>query len=188
MKALTSYIKDTTQIINELKEFKINCNALSVTVDVKSLYTCIPHSDGVEACIEALCSPTESYPQCPNLAVLSCLLEIVLKNNIFEFDGKFYKQLQGTAMGTKLAPAYANLFMGKLVNTILSHASLKPSFYKHYIDDILILWLHSENDLKEFLLWLNSSHPSIKKNSHENIAGIKSLYLMSIYTQDPSSQ
>ena len=162
MKALPSYIKDTTQIINELKELKVQCNTLLVTVDVKSLYTCIPHSDGVEACTEALRSSTESYPQRPNLAILSCLLEIVLKNNIFEFDGKFYKQLQGTAMGTKLAPAYANLFMGKLENTILSHAPLKPSFYKRYIDDILILWPHSENDLKEFLLRLNSSHPSIK--------------------------
>ena len=66
-----------------------------------SLYTCIPHSDGVEACIEALVSSTENHPQWPNTAILSCLLEIVLKNNIFEFDGKFYKQLQGTAMGTQ---------------------------------------------------------------------------------------
>jgi len=39
-------------------------------------------------------------------------------------------------MGTKLVPAYANIFMGKLEHTILSHASLKPSFYKRYIDNI----------------------------------------------------
>ena len=62
------------------------------------------------------------------------------KNNIaiFEFDGKFYKQLQGTTMGNKLSPTYTNLFISKLENTILSHAPLKPSFYKHYsyIDDI----------------------------------------------------
>ena len=162
MKALPSYIKDTTQLINELKELTVEPNTLLVTVDVKSLYTCMPHSDGVEACIEALCSSTENHPQRPNTAILSCLLEVVLKNNIFEFDGKFYKQLQGTAMGTKLAPAYANLFMGKLENAILSHAPLKPSFYRRYIDDILILWPHSENDLKEFLLRLNSVHPTIK--------------------------
>ena len=68
-----------------------------------------------------------------------CLLEIVLKNNTFEFDNKFYKQIQGTAMGTKLAPAYANIFMGRLEHRILSHASLKPTFYKHFIDDILML-------------------------------------------------
>ena len=37
-------------------------------------------------------------------------------------------------MGTKLAPAYANIFMGKLEQTILSHAPYKPLFYKRYID------------------------------------------------------
>ena len=45
-------------------------------------------------------------------------------------------------MDTKLAPAYANIFMGKLEQTILEFAALKPSYYKHYIDDILILWPH----------------------------------------------
>ena len=33
---------------------------------------------------------------------------------LIEFDGRFYLQKQGTAMGTKMAPSYANLFMGKL--------------------------------------------------------------------------
>ena len=67
----------------------------------------------------------------------------MLKNNFFVFDGKFYKQLQGTAMGTKLAPAYANIFMAKLEHNILSHAPLKPSFYKRYIDDIPTYHVHN---------------------------------------------
>ena len=78
MKALPSYIKDTTQLINELKELTVKPNNLLVTVDVKSLYTCIPHSDGVEACIEALRSSAVNHPQCPNTAILSCLLQILL--------------------------------------------------------------------------------------------------------------
>ena len=47
-------------------------------------------------------------------------------------------------MGTKLAPAYANIFMGRLEHSILSHASFKPTFYRRFIDDILIPWPHSE--------------------------------------------
>ena len=65
-------------------------------------------------------------------------------------------------MGTKLAPAYANIFMGVLEHTILSQAPLKPSYYKRYIDDIFILWPHSEADLKLFLLHMNTFHTSIK--------------------------
>jgi hypothetical protein len=46
-------------------------------------------------------------------------LEIVLKNNIFNFDGKTYKQISGTAMGTKMAPSYATLTLGYLEECIL---------------------------------------------------------------------
>ena len=162
MKALPSYIKDTTQLINELRELSVEPDTFLVTIDVKSLYTCIPHSEGIQACTETLLKSKENNPSQPNTTVLACLLEIVLKNNLFEFDGTHYKQLQGTAMGTKLAPAYANLFMGKLEHNILSHSSLKPSFYRRYIDDILILWPHSEADLKTFLSSLNDFHPTIK--------------------------
>ena len=42
---------------------------------------------------------------------LAELAEIVLKNNIFEFDEKTFKQKRGTVIGTKFAPPYAILFM-----------------------------------------------------------------------------
>ena len=35
-------------------------------------------------------------------------IDIVLQNNVFEFNESFYLQNQGTAMGTKMAPSYAN--------------------------------------------------------------------------------
>jgi hypothetical protein len=34
--------------------------------------------------------------------------------NNFTFDGNHYLQINGTAMGTKMAPSYANIFMGDL--------------------------------------------------------------------------
>jgi len=34
--------------------------------------------------------------------------------NTFEFNNACYQQLQGSAIGSKLSPAYANIFMGKL--------------------------------------------------------------------------
>ena len=105
----------------------------------KSLYTCIPHKEGMQACAEALEIAKPNNPDQLDTNTLINLLEIVLKNNTFQFNGKSYIQLQGTAMGTKLAPAYANIFMGKLEHTILSSAPLKPSYYRRYIDDVLIL-------------------------------------------------
>ena len=85
-------------------------------------------------------------------------------------------------MGTKLAPAYANIFMGKLEHTILSSVPLKPSYYRRYIDDVLILWPHSTTELNKFITSLNNNyHPSIKFTSEVNPNKIKFLDII-IYT------
>ena len=39
-------------------------------------------------------------------------LELILQENSFQFTGKNYLQTHGTAMGTKMAVAFANIFMG----------------------------------------------------------------------------
>ena len=126
------------------------------------MFTCIPHKEGIQACAEALENSKENNPDQPDTNTLVTLLEIVLKNNTFEFNNKSFIQLQGSAMGTKLAPAYANIFMNKLEQTILSSAPFKPSYYKHYIDDILILWPHSITELNNFVTALNNYHTFIK--------------------------
>ena len=79
MRNLPSYLKDTSQLINELRWLSIEPNTILVTIDVKSLYTCIPHPERIQACTEALQKAKESNPSQPDTAVIGCLLEIVLR-------------------------------------------------------------------------------------------------------------
>ena len=58
---------------------------------------------------------------------LAELAEIVLKNNIFEFDEKTFKQKRGTAIGTKFAPPYAILYMADLEEKLLEIFGKKPN-------------------------------------------------------------
>ena len=116
IRQLPAYLKDMTQFLNELANLKVQPDTWLVTVDVKSLYTNIPNDQGIEACYEAWLQQELGDPQHPPAEVLRYLLEIVLKLNAFEFNQKYYLQKFGTAMGSKLAPAYANTFMGKLKN------------------------------------------------------------------------
>lgn len=44
-----------------------------------------------------------------------------------------YKQLYGTAMGTKLTPAYANTIPGNLKDKFLDSEPLKLLHYKRFI-------------------------------------------------------
>ena len=59
--------------------------------------------------------------------ILAELAEIVLKNNIFEFYEKTFKQKRGTAIGTKFAPPYAILYMADLGEKLFEIFEKKPN-------------------------------------------------------------
>ncbi len=90
---------------------------IRVSMDVTSLYTNsnIPHNDGIEACREAWDQRTVKEPP---TECLVHLFTLVLKHSIFTFNGEHLLQINGTAMGTKMAPSYANIFMGNLKNKL----------------------------------------------------------------------
>ena len=77
------------------------------------------------------------------------LAEFVLKNNIFEHNKSVFKELRGTAIGTKMAPPYAIIFMGSLEENIPSNSLLKLLVWLLYIDDIAMVWENGENELKK---------------------------------------
>ena len=70
--------------------------------------------------------------------------------------------MHGTAMGTKMAPRYANLFSARIEANVLAHAPHKPHICWRYIDDIFMIWTHSLEDLDAFTTYLNGIHPTIK--------------------------
>ena len=85
-----------------------------------------------------------------------------LENNVFEFNEQFYLQTQGTAMGTKMAPAYANLFMGKLEEHLLHLAQKHIHTWKIFIDDIFIIWTGTKSEFEQYMHTINQIHQTIK--------------------------
>ena len=68
-------------------------------MDVKSLYTSIPHEDGLIALRHFLDQRQDSVPQTNTLIPLA---ELVLQKNFFYFNGSFYIQISGVAIGSDL--------------------------------------------------------------------------------------
>ena len=145
-----SYIKDSSHIIALLE-----CPLL-VTIDVSSLYTNIPQDEGTDACLEA--AEASHIPQ----SILLNLFNMVLKRNVFSFNNSMYQQIQGTAMGTKMAPSYANLFMDRFEKAFLAQEPNLPLVWKRYINDILCIWTGTRSQLDSFPDRLNKAHSSIK--------------------------
>ena len=92
------------------------------------------------------------------------LAELVLTLSAFQFEDKYFLRIKGTAMGARMAPSYANLFMGKLENKILEKAPDRkcPSFYRRFIDDVFGIWLYGEDSLLKFFEHANNCHPDIR--------------------------
>ena len=167
-----SFIKDTTHFLNKLEQLgQLPQNALLVTLDVSSLYTNIPHNEGITACRHFL-DTRDRNSSTVGTETLCDLIRMILTMNSFTFNDKHYLQIHGTAMGTRMAPSYANLFFAKIETDALSRAPHQPHTWWRYIDDIFMIWTHSVDDLHAFTSYLNSIHPTIKFTSNYSFTSI----------------
>ena len=64
-------------------------------------------------------------------------------------------------MGTKMASAYANMFMGRLEKQLLMSVTMRPFSWLRFIDDIDMKWLHGRDNLDTFLQEANSFHSTV---------------------------
>ena len=153
-----SYLKDTPHFLEELKKNRAPHDVLLITIDVDSLYTNIPIEDGIEAVHRAFQQSPD--PARPVEAILE-LLKLSLVNNDFTFNGDWFLQTWGTAMGKRFAPHYANIFMAQWEQQALERSPLKPLFYKRFLDDIFIVWQHGRESFDAFFETLQTTHESI---------------------------
>ena len=158
---LKSYVRDSGHLLWILSNITLPSNIILCTLDVSSLYTNIPTGEGIEAVRHALFKSGNPLENPTNHSVCE-LLKLVLTGNNFQFDNKHFLQIGGTAMGTKLAPSFANIFMGWFEEKYVYSYKTQPLIWKRYIDDMFIIWQHGPNSLTEFTSCLDSCHKIIK--------------------------
>ena len=89
------------------------------------------------------------------------LLKLCIKDCKFVFNGKYYSQKFGLAMGNPLSPVLSNLYMEFFETKFLINILPHNAKWLRYVDDVLCLWPCNEN-LDSFLFRLNNLVPSIK--------------------------
>ena len=165
VQTIPSYVRDSKCYLQNIMQNRVSFpkGTLLATLDVKSLYTNIPQEEGIQHCLDAM---TQHYGQNLPLSVdkLRQMFKIVLRGNHFEFNDQLFLQIHGTSMGTPMAPNFANTFMSRIENVIITHAPsrLRPLLWKRFIDDIIIIWEHGEKSLIEFINNANAIHDTIK--------------------------
>ena len=159
--SLPSYIKDTNHALEIFRDCNFSGeNKLIFIMDITSLYTVIPNNEGLQAVRFFFDQRTIKEPSSETLLRLA---ELVLTLNCFSFADNHYNQVNGVAMGSKMGPSYANLFVGYIENQFFNQFNCtKPEFYGRYIDDCIGAISSSREELDHFITSVNSFHPALK--------------------------
>ena len=94
------------------------------------------------------------------------LLEFCLKNTYFSFQGQFFEQVEGAAMGSPVSPIVANLYMEYLEQKALSTVTPPPRFWHRFVDDTFVI--QKEVNKQGFLQHINSVDPTITFTVEDN--------------------
>ena len=175
VKCLPSYVRDTTYFLSKINDItNLPANSILVTMDVASLYTNIPNDGGLLATKTVLDNYRMGRQRLMNLSLCN-LLEMALTMNNFDFGGRHYLQVGGTAMGTKVAPSFANTYMGWFEDRFVHTYPLQPLIWVRFIDDIFQIWTHGAEEFKKFEHHLNHCIDSIKFKTDTSTESVHSL-------------
>ena len=178
-----SYVRDDIDFLSKINR---NLNPAHdntlITYDVESLYTNIDHDLGIKAITFWLRKHPHLINQRFSEEFICDSIKFILDNNTFTFNNQHFIQTKGTAMGTKMAPTYANLVLAYLEEILYNKINsdkgeeysdfIKRNFLR-YIDDCFVIWPENKYDINFFTKELNSMHPNfkfVKENSKTHIA------------------
>ena len=161
--------KDIFTFVEELKRVSL-VDKFSVSFDVTSLFTNIPLSETIKLAVDLIKTSQ------PDLNIsekdLTSLFNFATYEKHFLFKCKFYDQINGVAMGSPLAPVWANLFMGHYEKEWLSNYDrVPPSYYTRCVDDIFSVF-NSHDEAKRFFSYLNSRHPNVKFTMETEVSNV----------------
>ncbi|EYB85791.1 hypothetical protein Y032_0290g1522 [Ancylostoma ceylanicum] len=148
-----AHIVNVDAFLASLTQCQIPPTASYASFDVVSLYTNVNNRNAMDAVVSLY---QQHLDQISNMGFsaddIRTMLEAVLACNVFCFNNRIFEQKRGLAMGNRIAPLVAIIFLDHIERNTLTSEIL---FYKRYIDDVFVIG-QTRTDVGSTLERLNS--------------------------------
>ena len=157
----THHVKNTQDFLDSIKGIHLGKDQCMMSYDVKALFTSVP-TNKASNIIKQMLEEDQELNQRTTLTIenIISLLEFCITSTYFSFQGKFYEQVEGAAMGSPLGPIVANIYMESFEVEALRSAPHPPVLWKRFVDDTFTILQSSKKD--GFLEYLNSIDQQIQ--------------------------
>ena len=153
-------MKDTFHFVSMLdgKDHRL----IMASLDVESLFTNIPLKETIDIVTKKVYGRKRKVKGIWRSDFRKLLL-MSTQGTVFYYNGHYYRQKDGVAMGSPLGPALANAFLCHHEASWLDQCPLSyaPIFFARYVDDIFVL-IRSQDHIVHLANFFSSRHPNIK--------------------------
>ena len=155
------HVHNTKDFIEQTRDVRLKDGESVMSYDVTSLFTSVPIKPTLEIIQQRLTEDPDLHNRTSmNIQQIINLLEFCLNSTSFMFQGQFYQQMEGSAMGSPLSPIIANIFIEHFEKQALESAPHPPSLWLRFVDDTFDILETSHKE--EFFHHLNSLDSHIK--------------------------
>jgi len=154
-------LTDTFDFVDKLRGAKVTdtMNTCLASLDIVSLFTNVP----IDFCLQIIKNAvtTMNVTIDFDIDLLIDLLRLCVCDVQFLFNGAYYRQTDGVAMGSPLGPILANICVGFIEAQVNVSDMAGIVFYGRYVDDIFVVAKNYES-ITTLAHALNSVHENIK--------------------------
>jgi hypothetical protein len=153
-------IKNSVQLISDLKNIPIDKNSRLASFDISNMYTNVPTAE-LPSIVESACTDNR-VDEAIKLDILK-RLRLILNQNYFQFMGKTYIQHEGLAMGAPTSSILSEFYLQYVENSSIYNIllSFKIIGYFRYVDDILLIYNEDNTNIEDVLHQFNNIAPSL---------------------------
>ena len=159
-----SHVKDSFEFAKILKQTTYNNNDVMLSFDIESLYPNVPIAEAIHLAVELIWENNKIHKFTKITKTdLYILFNLAVRDLQFRFYHNYYRQIDGVAMGSPLAPILADLFVTTLEEKhIISNPKFKIKTWIRYVDDVFVVVEGPNEHIMYIMDSTNSLHKNIK--------------------------